>query len=175
MTLFYSDCLETPLGDICLSVDEKGLLRTLDWKEAGRDDYYSLQRYYRDVELKSKRLPKQLGRAIRAYFSGTLKAIEDIPFDLPGTDFQRKVWHALCEIPVGTTCSYKDLAIAIDNPKAMRAVGMANNSNPIALIVPCHRVIGADGKMVGYGSGVTRKEWLLNHEGAIKSQGELAI
>lgn len=98
------------------------------------------------------------------YFNGDL-----IEFDIPlmlekGTEFQQSVWKALIEIPFGQTRSYKDIAKHIDNPKAVRAVGGANNKNPIGIIVPCHRVIGSNGKLVGYASGLKNKEWLLTHE-----------
>jgi methylated-DNA-[protein]-cysteine S-methyltransferase len=92
----------------------------------------------------------------RRHFSVTLAAT--------GTDFQKKVWQALTEIPFGEVCSYQELANAIDNPKAVRAVGMANGKNPISIIVPCHRVIGKNGTLTGYAGGVERKQWLLEHE-----------
>lgn len=163
--------METPLGEIYLSVDREGALRSLDWHEDGRDYYYSLNRYYRDIECVKRAMPIDLRTLLQDYFAGNLNAIDNIEISLPGTDFQKSVWAALCEVPVGQTCSYGDIANKLENPGAMRAVGMANNANPIALVVPCHRVIGADGKMVGYGSGVTRKEWLLRHEGALATQG----
>ncbi len=97
------------------------------------------------------------------YFDGNRKTF-DLPLRLCGTEFQKKVWHALCEIPYGETRSYQDVAIAVGSPKAGRAVGMANNKNPIAVIVPCHRVIGASGKLVGYAGGLAMKESLLHME-----------
>lgn len=97
------------------------------------------------------------------YFDGS--RIEfDLQLDARGTVFQRAVWEALTEIPYAQTRSYGDIANAVGNPKAPRAVGMANNRNPIAVIIPCHRVIGASGKLVGYGGGLDRKTWLLDHE-----------
>ncbi len=97
------------------------------------------------------------------YFNGKRKTF-DLPYKLNGTDFQKKVWSALCDIPYGETRSYKDIAIAVGNPKASRAIGMANNKNPITVIVPCHRVIGASGKLVGYAGGLAMKEFLLKME-----------
>lgn len=98
------------------------------------------------------------------YFKGEVKEF-DIPLAFErGTEFQRSVWEALCTIPFGETRSYKDIATYIGNPKAVRAVGGANNKNPIGIIVPCHRVIGSNGKLVGYASGLDKKEWLLTHE-----------
>lgn len=97
------------------------------------------------------------------YFAGKRKSF-DLPFALKGTVFQKKVWNALCDIPYGETRSYKDIAIAIGNPKACRAVGMANNKNPITIAFPCHRVIGSTGKLVGYAGGLEMKEGLLAME-----------
>ncbi len=97
------------------------------------------------------------------YFAGKRKTFS-IPYRAEGTDFQKRVWQALCEIPYGETRSYKDIAAAIGNPKASRAVGMANNKNPIALVVPCHRVIGANGTLVGYAGGLPLKAFLLDME-----------
>jgi methylated-DNA-[protein]-cysteine S-methyltransferase len=98
------------------------------------------------------------------YFSGSRREF-DLHLRLAGTPFQRRVWAALKEIPYGVTWSYIELARRIDNPKASRAVGLANGRNPISIVVPCHRVIGADGSLTGYGGGVERKRWLLAHEG----------
>ncbi len=97
------------------------------------------------------------------YFDGKRKVF-DLPYKLNGTDFQKKVWDTLCNIPYGETRSYKEIAKAVGNEKASRAIGMANNKNPITVIVPCHRVIGANGKLVGYAGGITMKEFLLKME-----------
>ena len=100
-----------------------------------------------------------------AYFNGKLQQFT-VPFELQGTAFQKTVWEALCTIPYGTVVSYQDIAIAIGNPKAVRAVGMANNKNPISIIIPCHRVIGKQGSLTGYAGGLDKKQWLLSHERA---------
>ena len=105
----------------------------------------------------------QAVRELGEYFEGNRRRFE-VPLALEGTPFQQAVWRELLKIPYGSTASYGDIAKAIGNPKAVRAVGGANHRNPIALIVPCHRMIGSDGKMTGYGSGIWRKEWLLKHE-----------
>lgn len=105
-------------------------------------------------------------RQLGEYFSGTRRTF-DVPLVLEGTAFQKKVWQALCKIPYGTVWSYGDLAREIGNPKAVRAVGGANHKNPVSIIVPCHRVIGADGSLTGYGGGLDKKEFLLRLEGAI--------
>ncbi len=99
------------------------------------------------------------------YFAGDLAAIDDIAVDPAGTPFQRRVWTALRDIRAGTTTSYGALAQRIGTPNAIRAVGAANGANPIPIVIPCHRVIGADGRLVGYGGGLERKRWLLAHEG----------
>jgi methylated-DNA-[protein]-cysteine S-methyltransferase len=100
---------------------------------------------------------------LEEYFSGQRKKF-DLPLSMPGTAFQKKVWHILLKVPYGQTWSYQELAIAVGRPKAFRAVGGANHRNPLSIIVPCHRIIGADGSLTGYGGGLWRKEWLLQHE-----------
>jgi methylated-DNA-[protein]-cysteine S-methyltransferase len=102
---------------------------------------------------------------LRAYFAGELTAF-DLPLAMHGTEFQRRVWAGLLEIPYGETMSYGELAAHVGSPGASRAVGLANGRNPVAIVVPCHRVIGADGSLTGYGGGLERKTWLLEHEAA---------
>lgn len=131
------------------------------------------------VGLKKSNHPENMGEAsalsdaayvqITEYFFGKRKSF-DLPIASKGTDFQKKVWQALCDIPYGETRSYKDIAIAVGNPKASRAVGMANNRNPIAIVVPCHRVIGSSGKLVGYAGGLETKEKLLALEAEHKHE-----
>ena len=99
------------------------------------------------------------------YFAGHLAVLDEIPVELNGTSFQQRVWNALRAIRAGTTSSYGSLARTIGAPSAVRAVGAANGANPVALIVPCHRVIGSNGSLTGYGGGLDRKRWLLQHEG----------
>jgi methylated-DNA-[protein]-cysteine S-methyltransferase len=108
-------------------------------------------------------LPQAL-RQLEEYFTGKRRDFA-LPLRLEGTAFQRRVWNVLMEIPYGETWSYGRLARRIDNPNACRAVGLANGRNPLSILVPCHRVIGADGSLTGYGGGVERKRWLLAHEG----------
>jgi methylated-DNA-[protein]-cysteine S-methyltransferase len=103
-------------------------------------------------------------RQLTEYFAGTRREF-DLPLRLRGTEFQKRVWQELTEIPYGQTWSYGELAKRINNPSASRAVGLANGRNPISILVPCHRVIGADGSLTGYGGGLERKRWLLAHEG----------
>ena len=106
---------------------------------------------------------KDVAAQLDAYFAGELTTF-DLEMDLRGTAFQQRVWSQLCAIPYGETISYGELATRIGNPNASRAVGLANGRNPISIIVPCHRVIGADGSLTGYGGGLERKTWLLEHE-----------
>ena len=103
---------------------------------------------------------------VSAYFAGSLAEF-DLPLAPQGTDFQLRVWAQLLTVPSGQTATYLDIAQALDNPQAVRAVGAANGQNPVSIVVPCHRIIGADGKLIGYGGGLWRKEWLLRHEGAL--------
>lgn len=117
----------------------------------------------KDINIIETTLIKEAFKQLNEYINGERKLF-DLPLDPQGTQFQMKVWKALQEIPYGATCSYKEIAEKVGNVKACRAVGMANNRNPIAIIIPCHRVIGANGKLVGYGGGLHIKERLLNME-----------
>jgi methylated-DNA-[protein]-cysteine S-methyltransferase len=105
-------------------------------------------------------------RQLTEYFTGERRDF-DLPLEMDGTLFQRRVWQQLLAVPYGKTASYMDIANGLGNPKAIRAVGAANGQNPISIIVPCHRIIGSNGKLIGYGGGLWRKEWLLRHEGAL--------
>lgn len=125
-----------------------------------------LERYLGAYELRDVDDPAGAASRLRAYFAGDLAALDRQPVEMLGTPFQVRVWRALREIPVGSTESYGELAARINAGDAMRAVGAANGSNPIAVFVPCHRVIAADRTLHGYGGGLDRKEWLLKHEGA---------
>jgi len=104
----------------------------------------------------------------RRFFGGDLDALARVPVRLHGTDFQRRAWEALRRIPAGKTWSYRRLAEELGDPKATRAVGAANGQNPVPVVVPCHRVIGSDGSLTGFGGGLPRKRWLLQHEGALQ-------
>ena len=161
-----SDRVETPIGPMLLLARD-GMLIGLEF-----DDHP--ERVARDLRLRfgtSERFPAKnphgFSDRIRAYFAGDMKAIENIPTDGGGTDFQRKVWEELKRIPCGVTISYGTLAKRLGDANLMRAVGLANGRNPISIVVPCHRVIGSDGSLTGYGGGLHRKEWLLKHEGAL--------
>ena len=112
---------------------------------------------------------------LQRYFAGELAAIDTLPVQTGGTAFQREVWRALREIPCGGTVSYAELAERIGRPTAVRAVGLANGSNPVGIVVPCHRVIGANGSLTGYGGGIERKRWLLEHEGSVSDSERLVF
>ncbi len=118
---------------------------------------------------KSSKLCEKVVRQLDLYFQGQLVDF-DLPFKVEGTLFQKKVWNALCQIPYGETCSYKHIAMKIKNPKSCRAVGGANNKNPIPIIIPCHRVIGKSGELTGYGGGLSKKKKLLALEKAFSSK-----
>ena len=162
----YLDRLATPIGDMLLVSDREGNLRATFWTDDDEDMRRVLQRHYgtKDIELEPAHNPHGLTQALAAYFAGDLHAIDKLPVQTAGTAFQREVWRALREIPCGTTISYGELARRIGRPDAVRAVGLANGSNPIGVVVPCHRVIGSNGSLTGYGGGIERKRWLLDHE-----------
>jgi methylated-DNA-[protein]-cysteine S-methyltransferase len=165
------DRIGTPIGEMILIADRDGNLRATDWTDHEPRMHNFLRRHYGKeddgFQLTPTRDPSGLSRAISNYFAGDLTAIDNLPVKTNGTPFQRQVWQALREIPLGTTISYGELARRIGRPAAVRAVGLANGSNPIGVVVPCHRVIGSNGSLPGYGGGIERKRWLLEHEGAM--------
>jgi methylated-DNA-[protein]-cysteine S-methyltransferase len=126
-----------------------------------------LRRRFGDIEIRPDPDGGKPGRALRRYLGGDLDALEGLEVDTAGTPFQEKVWSRLRKIPAGRTISYAQLARAVGDASAVRAVAGANARNPVSIVVPCHRVIASDGKLSGYGGGVARKRWLLAHEGAI--------
>ena len=158
------DRIPTPVGELLLVTDGDGAVRALDFCDFEDRLRRLLTRHYGPVVLTPGRAPVTVRAAIDAYFAGDRSALDGIPVRTGGTEFQRQVWAALREIPAGETRSYGQLAAAIDRPKAVRAVGLANGANPVGIIVPCHRVIGANGTLTGYAGGVERKKWLLEHE-----------
>ena len=163
---FLIDQLETPIGVIRLFCDDQGRLRATDWDDHEDRLMRLLRIHYGDAVDRAQRVkdPHGVTTAMRRYFEGDVKAIDDLAVETNCTAFQREVWSELRRIPAATTISYGQLAERIARPKAVRAVGLANGSNPISIVVPCHRVIGANGKLTGYGGGLHRKEWLLRHE-----------
>ena len=166
MRQFFIDTVASPLGAVRVVTDDE-CLRALDFADYEQRMQTLLARHYGEVCLLEKRDPLGASSAVARYFAGEFDALNAIPTATQGTAFQRAVWRSLCEIPAGTTISYGELARRIGKPAASRAVGLANGSNPIAIAVPCHRVIGANGDLTGYGGGLERKRWLLMHEGAL--------
>lgn len=160
------DRLPTPMGEGLVVTDAEGVLRAFDWTSHEARLRLLLRRQNPPTELVEGRAPAAVRAAFEAYFGGDINALGDVRWRTGGTDFQRAVWTALCAIPAGQTLTYKGLAAHIGKPAAIRAVGLANGANPIGIAVPCHRVIGADGTLTGYGGGIERKQWLLSHEGA---------
>lgn len=160
------DRMATPIGEALLVTDEAGRLRAFDWADHEDSMLRLLRLHYGARRLAEGTAPAAIRAAVQRYFDGETGSLAGIPWRTGGTDFQRAVWTALTAIPPGRTLSYGALAAKLGCPNAVRAVGRANGSNPISLVVPCHRVIGADGTLTGYGGGLDRKRWLLRHEGA---------
>ncbi|MGD8322820.1 MAG: methylated-DNA--[protein]-cysteine S-methyltransferase [Gammaproteobacteria bacterium] len=150
------DELDTPVGTLRLQFDSDGL-HAVTIVAGRRNEVHS-------AAGRSARYP--YADAFKRYFAGDIDALTTLPIVLRGTDFQQRVWGALRRIPPGTTQSYAELAAGIGNRKAVRAVGSANGRNPLCVVVPCHRVIGADGSLGGFSAGLEVKRWLLQHEGA---------
>jgi methylated-DNA-[protein]-cysteine S-methyltransferase len=153
--------IPSPIGDIIL-VFEAATLRALDFQDYEERTHHFLRLHYGKITLSPGQTP--MAKEIEAYFEGDIAALSRIPTKTGGTEFQRKVWQALTKIKPGKTKTYSEIAGEIGHPKAIRAVGAANGANPISLVIPCHRVIGADGTLTGYGGGLHRKKWLLAHE-----------
>jgi methylated-DNA-[protein]-cysteine S-methyltransferase len=178
------DRISTPIGVMLVVTDDRERLRVLDWEDHEPRMRRLLRLHCGDStrampSASTRAMPsastgsairegrsKRVRAALDAYFAGELGAIDAVPVETGGTPFQRVVWAALRSIPAGETMSYGALAARIDRRSAVRAVGRANGANPIGIVVPCHRVIGADTSLTGYGGGIERKRWLLRHEGA---------
>jgi methylated-DNA-[protein]-cysteine S-methyltransferase len=166
--LFLRETLPTAIGKLVILTDEQDRLRVLDWEDHAARMHRLLRLGYRGnrVTIADRGSRSAAWHALKAYFGGELAAIEAIPVETGGTIFQRRVWAALRKIPLGQTLSYGGLAARLKCPQSVRAVGLANGANPVGIVVPCHRVIGSDGSLTGYGGGLDRKRWLLRHEGA---------
>ena len=173
MQLFRT-AIATPLGDMLALASDEGLcaleFTTVKGPNGGEDRLTRLnarlQRWFPPHEIVERETPAIAGARdwLTAYFRGTSATIDDLPLDMRGAAFEKRVWVALKAIPPGETTSYGALARALGSAGASRAVGAANGANPIAIIVPCHRVIGASGSLTGYGGGIDRKTWLIDHE-----------
>lgn len=166
MKLYYDE-IDSPIGPLFLLVNENNVALRIDF--GTKNDVNEKMttwgnRYFNNyVLMKDQNRLRAIKQQIEEYF---LKERETFTFDYKffGTDFQKQVWEALFTIPYGKTNSYKDIAVIVNNPKAVRAIGGAVNKNPMSIMAPCHRVIGADGKMVGFGGGIDKKKFLLNLE-----------
>ena len=142
---------DTPVGKLCIGEEDDSITR-VTWSKVPQEYIQEETELILNCKIQ-----------LEEYFAGNRKQF-DLPLAPKGTDFQKRVWKALTDIPYGETRTYGEIAAAVGSPKAARAVGMANNKNPIGIIVPCHRVVGADGKLVGYAGGMEKKEWLKNLE-----------
>ena len=162
------------LGSAVLIADEHGALRMHYWEDPAETWRQVFHRRHGDAGLVARRDPFGHRSALERYFDGEIPALDAIPVAFTGTPFQQKVWTALRTITAGTTLSYGALARRIGEPTAVRAVGLANGSNPIGVVVPCHRVIGSNGSLTGYGGGLPRKRWLLDHEARYSTPSRLS-
>jgi len=170
------DCIMSPIGEVLLACDAEGRLRALDFHDYEHRMRQLLRLHYGTFELVSGPAPDAITAPLRAYFAGDQAALAAIAVETGGTLFQRSVWAALRCIPPGATTTYGALAATIGRPRAVRAVGLANGANPVSVVVPCHRVIGSDGALTGFGGGLHRKRWLLEHEGvALKPERQAML
>lgn len=160
--------IASPIGKYIVAENGKGIT-FLEHAENERDE--RLKKEMASMEEKDTLLLLEAERQLQEYFRGERQNF-DLPLDAHGTPFQLKVWEALRQVPYGETRSYKEIAAAVDNPKGVRAIGMANNRNPIAIITPCHRIIGANGKLVGYAGGLELKRYLLDLEADVAAKKE---
>lgn len=164
--MFTLSRIASPLGDL-LAVTHGQTLHALDFADFEARFQRLFARHHPAAAVGEGAAPPAITAAFAAYFAGDLAALDRLSVAGIGSDFQRRVWAALRAIPAGETRSYGQLAAAIGQPSASRAVGLANGANPIGIVVPCHRVIGSGGALTGYAGGVERKAWLLRHEGAL--------
>jgi len=171
MMLHYEEFV-SPIGGISFASNGEAVC-ALDFEGYQARMRALLERRFGTVEFRSGSDPQRLKQALRNYFDGDLRALDQTPVCMRGTAFQEQVWAALRTIPAGRTWTYGQLAAELGRPQAARAVGHANSQNPIAIIVPCHRVIGASASLTGYAGGLDRKRWLLGHEGAISRSHSL--
>lgn len=163
---FLLERVPTPIGQMLVLTDDARRLRAVDWQDFESRMHMLLGRQYGKgaIEVRDAASASPARQALQAYFDGDVTAIDTLEVATGGTDFQRQVWQALRSIAGGAPISYGGLAERIARPTAVRAVGLANGANPIGIVVPCHRVIGANAALTGYGGGLHRKRWLLDHE-----------
>ena len=170
----WLDRLATPIGEALIVTDDEGILRAFDWTDWQSRMMRLLRLHYGSLTPMPGAAPRSMQRLLRRYFEGDVTCLAAIEWRTNGTTFQRKVWQGLTAIAPGETLSYGALATRLGCPRSVRAVGAANGANPISVVVPCHRVIGADGSLTGYGGGLARKRWLLEHEGVSLSDDRIA-
>lgn len=165
-TRFGARTLQTPLGGLMVVVDDAGSLRAAEFEDRGERLERSLSLRFggSGYTLVPREIPGGIASALERYFAGGIDAIDDMPVTLDGTAFQNTVWAALRSVKPGNPVPYSALAARIGRPRAVRAVGHANGSNPFCVVVPCHRLVGANGALTGYGGGLERKRWLIGHE-----------
>jgi len=156
--------IETPIGALQVFA-RNGALVLIDLRDDAAAAREQVRGRFPGEPMLAHEDPAGCAAALRRYFAGDLSALDVLQVDPGGTPFQASVWRALRAIRPGTTISYRELAERIGAPQAVRAVGAANGANPVPIVIPCHRVIGTNGKLVGYGGGIERKDWLLRHEG----------
>jgi methylated-DNA-[protein]-cysteine S-methyltransferase len=161
-----TDVIESVLGLIVVVTDAQALC-ALDFGDCEERMKELLGRRFDDFEMRHEDNPLGVSEKVRAYFAGDLHALDGVEVDPGGTEFQRTVWSALRAIPAGSTRTYGQLAASIGRPAATRAVGLANGRNPVSIVIPCHRLIGSNAGLTGYGGGLPRKRWLLRHEGVL--------
>ncbi|MEO6213072.1 MAG: methylated-DNA--[protein]-cysteine S-methyltransferase [Vicinamibacterales bacterium] len=154
----------TPIGPLTVAARD-GLTCLLHFGGDEDTARAALVKWYGHVTIQPASDPGGTATVLRRYFAGELDSLDDVEVEMNGTDFQRRVWAALRSVKAGRTASYAQIAHSIAAPSAVRAVGAANGANPVAVVVPCHRIIGTNGTLTGYGGGLERKEWLLRHEG----------
>jgi methylated-DNA-[protein]-cysteine S-methyltransferase len=166
-TRLLLDRAPSPIGELLIVTDEAGLLRAIDFHDHEPRLDRLLKTHYGPRRPEPGAAPAAIREAMAAYFAGQLDTLNTIAWTTNGTAFQHAVWTALCAIPAGQTITYSELARRAGRPLAIRAAGHANGSNPLSIVAPCHRVIGMDGSLTGYGGGIERKRWLLAHEKAL--------
>jgi methylated-DNA-[protein]-cysteine S-methyltransferase len=161
-----TDTIDSEIGPIVIVTDSRALC-ALDFGDCEERMKELLTRRFEEIVLRQEANPLGVSEKVHAYLAGDLHALDGVAVDPGGTEFQQTVWTALRMIPVGTTRTYGQLAASIGRPTASRAVGLANSLNPVAIAIPCHRVIGSNASLTGYAGGLQRKHWLLRHEGVL--------
>lgn len=168
---YFFEKIDSPVGPLLMISDAAGRLRVLEFHANSERWRPLIARRFKDAEMLEKTDAFGHAGTMKRYFDGDIQAIDAIPTSATGSEFQLAVWQALRQIPAGATTSYGAIARKLGQPESARAVGLANGANPIAIVVPCHRVIGSDGSLTGYGGGLERKRWLLAHEAQNAGEG----